>query len=175
MKNGKVFAAGDYVSQFSFDGYRKIFEWDVYWRLDDLLRRLRVRLEADGEECEARQAALIHRDCVMAHFYSHATTGKRPVISSQSVCYSCLFEPPEHALPCGHIICTACLKAYGKSQGRNVVDIQCCPLEPLQNSQQWPWRVIMKPAAAGIRILTLDGSVTALSAFRIKTNSICGF
>ena len=73
------------------------------------------------------------------------------------MCFSCLFEPAEYALPCGHILCLFCLKAYGQARGRTVVEIDGCPMESLNKARYGLLRVFLKPPAAGIRILTLDG------------------
>ena len=152
--NGKVFAAGNYMSSFSFDGYRETFLWDVYSRLDLLLKELRSRVEKGGER-EAQAAAEIHRDTIIVQFFKHAAEDKNNAFISQTTCYCCLFEPPEHALRCGHILCTSCLWAYGRPQGRTMVEIDQCPLGDLIGA----WKVMLKPSAAGVRILTLDGYV----------------
>ncbi|KAL9047302.1 MAG: hypothetical protein Q9214_000088 [Letrouitia sp. 1 TL-2023] len=156
LKNGKVLAVGGYVSRFSFKSYQENFQLDVYSRLDELLKTLRSRVQA-GPETEVQAAAKIHKDTVMVHFYDHAARGRADAFISHSTCFSCLFEPPEHALPCGHIICTPCLHAYGRDVGRTMVEIDGCPLEIHSRPRYQVWKVFMKPAAAGIRILTLDG------------------
>lgn len=133
------------------------FQNDVYFRLEELLRRLRSRVQ-EGGELEAQAAAEVHKEGVLVHFYNHSARGRPEAFVSHSTCLSCLFEPPEHALPCGHILCTLCLKAYGISRGRTVVEIDGCPLESLNRRSRYGfWRVFLKPDAAGIRILTLDG------------------
>ena len=157
LKNGKVLAVGGYVSSFSFNEYCESFQDAVYSRLEELLRRLRSRVQ-EGGEFEAQAAAEIHREEVLVHFYSHSARGRPEAFISHSACFSCLFEQPEHALPCGHVICTPCLRAYGHPRGRTVVEIDGCPLELLnRRSRHGFWRVTLKPDAASIRILTLDG------------------
>ena len=117
---------------------------------------LRTRTH-DLSEIEVDAAAEIHKNSVMKHFYNHAANAGGHAFISHSTCFSCLFEPPEHALPCGHVLCTSCLKAYGHSKGKFVVEIEGCPIESLSNPQTQVCKVIMKPADAGIRVLTLDG------------------
>lgn len=34
---------------------------------------------------------------------------------SMATCYCCLMNVPEHPLPCGHVLCTPCIKGYGTS------------------------------------------------------------
>ena len=91
----------------------------------------------------------------MAHFYNHAEQAKTysgatavPFIS-QSTCVSCLIEPPEHALPCGHILCSSCLRAYGRPKSKNVVEINGCPIESLSLPRYYSWKVYLKPVDAG--------------------------
>ena len=156
MKNGKVFAVGAYVSKFSFEDYRETFLWHVYSRLDELLKNLRSKVQ-EGAEHEAQAAAELHRDTVMVHFYKHVAEGKKNAFISHITCYCCLFEPPEHALPCGHILCTSCLRAYGRLRARTVVEIEGCPFEPFVGARDQSCKFMLKPAAAGVRILTLDG------------------
>ena len=166
LKNGKVLAVGNYVSRFSFESYQDTFQFDVFSRLNESLKLLHSQVQKAGEN-EAGAAAELHKNTVMAHFYNHAEqaktySGARAVpFISQSTCFSCLIEPPEHALPCGHILCSACLRAYGRSKGNNVVEINGCPIESLSLPRYYIWKVFLKPPDAGIRILTLDGYVTA--------------
>lgn len=159
-----MLAVGEYVSRFSFDGYRDTFRFDVYSGLDESLKLLHSKVQ-EGTEVEAEAAAEIHKDKVMIYFYQHAEQAKAasdagavPFIS-QSTCFSCLVEPPEHALPCGHILCSSCIRAYGRPTAKNVVEINYCPIESLTRPRQHIWRIFLKPADAGIRILTLDGYV----------------
>ena len=158
LKNGKVLAVGNYLSQFSFDNYREIFNFDVYSQLTESLKMLHIKVHETGQ-FEADAAAAIHKDSVMKHFYNHmaeAGAGADAFIN-HSTCFSCLFEPPEHALPCGHVLCTPCLRAYGGSKGKFVVEIDGCPLESLSRPRDQVWKVVMKPPDAGIRVMTLDG------------------
>jgi len=156
LKNGKVLAVGNYICRFSFEKYRETFNFDVYSQLTESLKMLHTKVHNSGEP-EADAAAEIHRDSVLKHFYNHTAKAGAESFISHSTCFSCLFEPPEHALPCGHVLCTPCLRAYGRSRERSVVEIDGCPLESLSNPRTQTWKVIMTPADAGIRVLTLDG------------------
>jgi len=156
LADGKVLAAGEYVSSFTFESHHEEFRCNVYFRLQELLERLHGRIQ-EGEQ-EELAAASIHRDDVMAWFYRHATQGQKAYrYNSNSVCLSCLFAPPEHALPCGHILCTACVKAYGDARGTTAVDMYECPIERATAMRYQSWRIHFKPKTAGIRVLTLDG------------------
>ena len=170
LKNGKVLAVGGYVSSFSFESYRNKFQADVYSRFDELLKRLRSRVQ-EGGELEPQAAAEIHKDDIMVQFYSHSARGRPEAFISHTTCFSCLFGPPEHALSCGHVLCTSCLRAYGHPRGRTVVEIDGCPMEQsTRRSRYGSWRVFLKPDAAGLRILTLDGYVLYREHFTCTLN-----
>ncbi|KAL8726779.1 MAG: hypothetical protein Q9181_005928 [Wetmoreana brouardii] len=157
LKSGKVLAVGDYNSRFSFENYRKIFEFDVYSQLTESLGILRTKMH-DSRDSEANVAAEIHASTVMKPFHNHTVKAGAQSFISHSTCFSCLFEPPEHALPCGHVLCTPCLRAYGRAVEKYVVEIDGCPIESLSGPRNQVWKVAMKPPDAGIRVLTIDGT-----------------
>ena len=161
-KSGRLFDVGDYQSTFQFATHANWLRLKIYSRLDYLLRLLQKRVKEVAEDSsdvpvEGKIAAEIHKDRVMADFYLHAARKEPRKFISHSTCFSCLFEPPIHALPCGHIICTACLKDYGRSYNKLEVEIGGCPLEMSTRPLQQTWKVYLKPPAAGIRVLILDG------------------
>ena len=158
MQNGKVLAVGDYVSRFSFESHQEEFQLNVFICLSQLLQALRTKIE-EGSGPEDEAAAEIHKDTVMTHFFEHVAQGQTEKFASHSACFSCLFEPPEYALPCGHILCTPCLKAYGRIRNSTLVEIYECPLEPSKRQWYQNWRVFLKPPSAGVRLLSLDGYV----------------
>lgn len=158
LKNGKVFAVGDYESRWSFDSLLHEFHCNVYFRLEELLERLKQKM-LPGDD-ETRVAADIHRDDVMAYFYRHVSGDVRSErYNSHSVCFCCLSEPPEHPLPCGHVLCSPCIKTYGRPRGKTEIEIQGCPLESHNTQFHQLCRLHTKPDAAGVRVLTLDGYV----------------
>jgi hypothetical protein len=153
LKNGKVLAVGEYTSQFSFAEYQDIFQYDVYIRLNELLQLLRITTQ-DLKQSEREAAASIHREKVMRNFFTHSNRAQKDTFISHSACFSCLFEPPEHGLPCGHVICTKCLQDFrSRISVRTFIEIEKCPI----CDEDLGWRVVLKPDAAGVRILTLDG------------------
>lgn len=156
LRSGKVLAVGNYISQFSFKKYRETFAFDVYSALTESLWILHTRVN-NSRESEARVAAEIHADSVMKHFHHHTVKAGAESFISHSTCFSCLFEPPEHALPCGHVLCTPCLRACGRATEKYVVAIDGCPIESRSKPRVQTWKVVMKPPDAGIRVLTLDG------------------
>ena len=160
LKNGKVFAVGNYLSRWSFESLQEEFHANVYFRLEELLNLLKQKI-IPGED-ETHVAANIHRDDVMPWFYRHVSgDGKSEKYNSHSVCFCCLSEPPEHPLPCGHVLCSPCIKTYGQQRGKNEVEIQGCPLESYNAQFYQPYRLHTKPKAAGVRVLTLDGYVSS--------------
>lgn len=154
-KAGKIICAGDYESSFSFESYREIFEEDIYEHLDELLGPLHGNTRQGITE--ERAAAQLHQSKIMPHFFAHAARGSPETFTSHTVCFCCLFEIPEHILPCGHAICTVCLKTYGSIRDSDTVDIWECPIEADGRARPGPWTVRMKPGSCGIRVLTLDG------------------
>ncbi|KAL9606733.1 MAG: hypothetical protein Q9179_000089 [Wetmoreana sp. 5 TL-2023] len=165
LKSGKVLAVGNYDSDFSFENYREIFAFDVYSQLTESLAMLRTKMH-DSRDSEANVAAEIHASTVMKHFHNHTVKAGAQSFISHSTCFSCLFEYPEHALPCGHVLCTPCLRAYGRAVEKYVVEIDGCPIESLSGPRNQVCKVAMKPPDASIRILTLDGSVKYLDVSR---------
>jgi predicted acylesterase/phospholipase RssA len=160
-KSGKIFADGSYVSQRTFEELRQEFASNCFFRLQELLERLdALRQKRGPRNDEVQAAAEIHRDDVMAWFYRHVSLdGRAAQYNSHSVCLCCLLRPPEHPLPCGHVLCTHCISVYGHSRpgSRTEIEIEYCPLEVQSVRTFHPWRVHLKPDAAGVRILTLDG------------------
>lgn len=155
LKTGKLLAAGDYQSSFTFASYKQVFQDHIYERLEALSHRVRQRTKEDVTE--DRAAAEIHRESVLHHFFTRVFKGDSQSFISHSVCFVCLFEAPEHALPCGHIICTSCLRTYGRTILNRYVDIVECPLEEKERRFVSTWRVHLKPENCGVRVLTLDG------------------
>jgi hypothetical protein len=160
-QNGKIFADGSYVSKRKFEDLREEFASNCYFRLQELLERLDTLRQKRGlRNDEVQAAAEIHRDDVMAWFFRHVSgNGRAAQYNSHSVCLCCLLRPPEHALPCGHVLCTNCVSIYGHARpgSRTEIEIEYCPLEVRSVRTFQPWRVYLKPDAASVRILTLDG------------------
>lgn len=77
---------------------------------------------------------------------------------SNKTCFACLQSVPDHALPCGHVLCEQCVRDFGRSSEdqRYCIEITQCVL----CLSEWltpPQRVRLKPKFAGVRVLTLDG------------------
>lgn len=164
-KNGKVFAAGEFVSSFSYSAYFTDFCNNVYTHLVALLEELASSVQQGSSEESA--AAFIHKDMVLTKFFQHIER-IGGFFHSHTACFCCLFGQAEVQLPCGHIICENCLVMYGSPRSESEYTLVNCPIEgprPLQGSV---WKFQLKPRSAGVRILTLDGSVNYHITFAEK-------
>lgn len=157
LKDGRMLSAdGHYESDFEFESYRDTFQKHVYSKLIALEKMVQERTKELGIE-EKFAAAEVHRDRVLPTFIERASHNNPKAFISHTVCFVCLFEPPEHALPCGHIICTPCLKMYGDPVPNRYVAIARCPMEKPDLHFRDAWRIRLKPAGCGVRVLSLDG------------------
>jgi predicted acylesterase/phospholipase RssA len=156
LSSGKVLAVGDYQSGFTPQGYKEFFRIAVLWNLTKLLERLN-NATLGQPHLELEKAAEIHRSMVLNPFYQHLQ-GRNHFVS-HTACYCCLIATPEHALPCGHVLCTPCVQIFGKARGRCFVEMTECPLHYDHIGGQFTtrWPLFIKPPGAGIRILSLDG------------------
>jgi len=78
---------------------------------------------------------------------------------SHTTCLSCLMEVPEHTMPCGHVICSACVQDFGRIENGSTLVMDSCPLH---RELQWTGSralATLNPQFAGTRILALDGFV----------------
>ena len=152
LASGKILAVGEYESKFSFESYRRVFEATVYLHLKQLLEKLKKR--GGFRESEEKTAANLHKELTLQPFFMNISDQQPERFVNHTVCYACLLDPPEHVLPCGHIICTACARSCGSVRD-DCIDINNCPLEtqPMPKSRKF----YIKPESAGIRMLTLDG------------------
>ena len=153
-KDGTIFHSGDYVSNFTWDSYHDEFHAAVYFRLDHLMKLLDDRTR-EGESAE-NAAAAVHREHTLAAFYRRNLKDTGTIFQSHSVCLCCLFEQPEHTLPCRHILCSSCVRSYGRMKSKTLVEIQDCPLEADAVGRYKPSTVYLKPETAGFRALVLD-------------------
>jgi hypothetical protein len=98
------------------------------------------------------------------------------LLRSTECCLSCLAAPPQHVLECGHALCDACVRIFSKPQIGEEASyvVEACLLCPAQANL----RVQLKPATAGIRILSIDGGgirgIMPLEFLRKLQNSIGG-
>ncbi|CAD0083511.1 unnamed protein product, partial [Aureobasidium vineae] len=165
--SGKVLAGGEYESHFTFDAFQEHFRNEVYVFLDDLLCSLPRSHPGDGRP-EVKAATERHKTMILKPFFAHVSEGNRTYdFSSHTVCFCCLFDFPEHSLPCGHVICTRCLKAYGNPTKEHTVEFWECPIDGKKLGYT-PF--YLKSSHCGVRILTLDGGgVRGIAELEILT------
>ncbi|KAK3722026.1 hypothetical protein LTR37_002842 [Vermiconidia calcicola] len=153
-----IIAAGDY--QAAFDS-KFMHQWKAQLRsaIESLHRDFSYELEQASQVPdtnaipEERIALDLHIE-YLNHFFE--AVGPAASICSHSTCFCCLMDVPEHPLPCGHVICTACIKAYGRPY-KSTVTMSCCPLH--RDATKWAKAAVVrfKPPGAGVRVLALDG------------------
>jgi hypothetical protein len=155
-RKGIVFAAGEYHATFTYDGYREEFETDICRHLEWLMKLLEDRIR--GGEDDVTAANGIHREETLRSFYANVFQEQENATfsHSHSVCLGCLFERPEHTLPCGHMLCSVCVRSYGDSKNELLVTMTSCPLELDAVPLREPIAVYLKPDAASLRVLALD-------------------
>ncbi|KAF2826308.1 FabD/lysophospholipase-like protein, partial [Ophiobolus disseminans] len=175
---GKIIAAGEFVS--SFQPIQYFPRWTN--RIKAAIRQLNSDLQkaSRGAQSSSKDSCLLrihsnnmHRFFVAigpaGHFLSHAT------------CFCCLMQSPQHVLRCGHVLCTQCVRAYGKSlvadtDSKSVVSLDCCPLHPAETQWRAPCIIRFKPDHAGVRLLCLDGGgmrgIVELEVLRAIQNQI---
>lgn len=154
-KDGRVIGNGAYQSEYSADTIRRDFRDMIFNNLQQLLEMLgAIR---DPNATEAQEAAKIHSELILRHFFQHL--GDMKSLQSHSICFCCLMAVPEHPLPCGHVLCTPCVRSYGSPRGKCLFEMTMCPLELNGEHFAAPCQIVLKPDTAGVRILTLDGLV----------------
>jgi hypothetical protein len=153
-KNGVIIAAGPYISDFTYESYRNTW-----------MANLREKLEQFTEEFKeaSRQEPSTDEHKIMLELHSgtldsfHHNTDQTEAFRSHEVCVSCFTDISQHSLPCGHIICTACVKAWGTCRDKLAYSLNCCPIHPNQSEWREEHKVHFKPDFAGVRVLALDG------------------
>ena len=99
----------------------------------------------------------LHRENMDSFFRGSFENFTAYSFCSLTTCFSCLLEVPQHPLQCGHTLCTACIRAYGRPNDRNSVLMDSCPLHARTTRGKASWIVHFKPDYAGVRVLSLDG------------------
>jgi hypothetical protein len=158
---GRIIAAGPYQSDFTFDKYYDIWadmlELDIP-RCQNKFKELRDQAELRGQAkrtvSDESHALELHRK-EMDKFYRGRGTAKE--FRSHTVCFSCLMGIPQHSLPCGHVLCTPCVKGFGKPINRCDFSLISCPLHYDECSWNDACDIRFKPDLAGVRVLSLDG------------------
>lgn len=175
-----IIAAGDYQAAFD-GGFLQRWKSQLRAAIEGIHRDFQYELEQASQSIdvqaipEERIALDLHIEYLNNFFES---VGPASSICSHATCFCCLMDVPEHPLPCGHVICTACIKAYGKTS-KSSITIPCCPLH--RESTKWskPALIKFKPTGAGVRVLSLDGGgirgIVQLEVLRAIEQALNGY
>ncbi|KAI9778775.1 MAG: hypothetical protein M1839_007865 [Geoglossum umbratile] len=157
-KDGKIIgltSSGEYESGFS-STYKNTWVELIKKKLAICQTRLEQKRHiADVSQIkilEAQDAFQLHLQELRGFFLRRASK-----YISMATCYCCLMNVPQHPLPCGHVLCTTCVKSYGEPLKYSSIGISSCPLHPEETRSLQRWAITFKPEFAGVRVLSLDG------------------
>ncbi|KAF8848057.1 hypothetical protein BDZ45DRAFT_733176 [Acephala macrosclerotiorum] len=150
---GKILMDGVYRSAFDFteETYREVWQATLDGNLQHIRKQMDKKTTGEFAMGEEKVATDLHRK-LMTEFYSNM--GDLEAYTNHSACFCCLRELPEHPLPCGHVLCTPCIKSFAAKKDNVSYTMDHCPLHPTQTRE---CQIPIKPSLAGVRILTLDG------------------
>ncbi|KAL7784152.1 hypothetical protein V8C37DRAFT_420748 [Trichoderma ceciliae] len=146
---GKILSRGAYESLFDANEFFEQWIQDINCQII----ALNIPTE-DGPSDEKMFIPNVHRQ-VMQNFYKE--TGVRLKLRSHATCLYCVRKIPNNPLPCGHLLCKACIQFHGSNQGQGLYHLYNCPLHPMETHWPNPALVKFKPQDAGVRVLCLDG------------------
>lgn len=155
-KRGKLFGNGYYQSYFLPEFYRPIWQVHLQEMLLNIENCMKQRYPASlshHHTSEEKEAAKLHLQRING-FYQ--TLGGAERFYSNLSCFSCLRDMPEHPLPCGHVICSPCVRTFGEQTSKTAFSLESCPLHQ-ENHWQSIVQISLKPHLAGVRILSLNG------------------
>ncbi|KAK5153225.1 hypothetical protein LTS14_007870 [Recurvomyces mirabilis] len=178
--NEGIIAAGDYEA--AFDGnFSPTWKTQLRSAIEGIHRDFSYELEQlsqveDTQAIPEEKIALVLHEEHLNQFFE--LVGPASSICSHATCFCCLMDVPEHPLPCGHVLCTACIKAYGKT-AHSAVTLPSCPLHRASTKWAKPAIIKFKPPGAGVRVLSLDGGgirgIVQLEVLRAIEQAIGGF
>ena len=153
-----IIAHGEYQSSFSVEIYGPVWQRHLKSAISVVQRAFCCEQDqstnGDHVVSDDKIARRLHRQYA-AEFFTVVGTADR--IFSHASCFCCLMEVPEHPLPCGHVLCAACVHTYGKSSYKCVVEMSYCPLHMEETRWTKPHIIKFKHKGAGTRVLCLDG------------------
>jgi hypothetical protein len=152
---GKIFAAGDYqAEQMDQQSTSRKFVEEVASFYKGFWSKLKTLDDADKGGMRSA-GAKNQRQILGRPMFQRILDGSAGRLASHSTCFGCLFHTPAHVLPCGHVICDACLDDFSDQNGL-MRAIRNCPLCS-EGAQAIPWIHNKQPRQASPRILSLDG------------------
>lgn len=167
IASGEVVEAGDYIDG---DRIEKVCESSIQ-DVTSLYGQLLEQLHRCSAGYERSQAAMIQREILAREPYSvmwSCGQGSRSMIAtaatiafSHHTCFGCLFSVPILALPCGHVLCEACIQDFSEpDKERQLVRVvNYCLLCGNNEASRFdpPWTFNIEPQQAAPRVLSLDG------------------
>jgi hypothetical protein len=168
-ERGKIIAAGSYQSnKFSALQFRKPWIEMIKQHVAGFQKSLQALIDQPNDRGVSDISYMWDLHAThMNRFFEGLGSAERFV--SHATCFCCLLAAPQHSLPCGHVLCTGCVSAYGKKRGsRSLLEMTSCPLHDRETRWSTPWQLSFKPEFAGVRLLCLDGYVQ----IRRETHSV---
>ena len=159
---GKIIAAGNYTSKFRADQYYLTWSKDIKEAMTSIHQDLQEKVQRESWGVSEEQHLLKIHSGIMDQLYK--SIGSAENFLSHSTCFCCLMQAPQHTLPCGHVLCSPCIRSYRKKgneerENRFVLKMNCCPLHPASTRWRRPCVIRFKPDHAGVRLLCLDGYI----------------
>jgi hypothetical protein len=147
---------GPYMSSFTFEDFGESWFHYLQTHLTNMQTDLNTHLMQPQSTNELGIVTRLHHVNIEI-FYAHLG-GAQKFVSHQT-CLSCLRELAEHPLPCEHVLCTPCIKSYGRPDEKSSFSfvMEACPLHQADTVWPVPWQVSFKPPLASVRVLSLDG------------------
>ena len=155
-KDGKLFGDGDYQSSFNAVSYRPTWRGRIRQELLNIEQSMKQKVPVglrQKEIGETQKAAELH--LLMVRDFYHRMGGA-VCFNSHTTCLACLGDMPEHPLPCGHVICSSCIRTFGRTRSKTTFHLHECPLHS-GNHWRGDIQISLKPHLAGVRVLCLDG------------------
>ena len=150
--DGKIISAGDYVASFVRADASSIWLFKISAQMelfDDLKNK------ASGERDDGMIPYEVHDSTIQAFYTPNRSTR---YLQSNTVCLYCLMGAAVHVLPCGHVLCDACVRLRGRIQESGNIKLKSCLLCTTIKKLIWTdFEFPLKPSSAGVRILSLDG------------------
>ena len=145
---GKLLANGAYVPSFHYKN--DLCRWMT--RLDHEINNIQVS-KWDGRPSSKveESPSTLHLENLKTFYRS---IGSASNFRSHYTCYCCLREIPIHPLACGHVLCSPCVRSYGKKNGKVFMEMSSCPICQVQDNGSL---IKFMAPLAGFRILCLDG------------------
>ncbi|KAH8805185.1 hypothetical protein F5884DRAFT_859795 [Xylogone sp. PMI_703] len=141
--SGAFLAPGDYQSPYTEQACQAFLD-NLEYQCIASLNRLRGEASTDASAPIRQHSAALQdeRQLLME-------------LASQKICFFCLADSPDFKLDCQHNICSSCIKRFGRGKvGTCIYTLSQCPI--CQEAER-DITFQLKPAEAGVRILTIDG------------------